>query len=98
MTVQFSGQRPGAELNGLEDLHDDLMKADAEDVLVVGIVRRAKRVLNDEKDEQYPVVRFARVEPVLDDAGRKTVQQLLDQAYRARTGNEALDLPEVEGE
>lgn len=96
MSVMFSGQRPGEELNGLEALHDELMEPHVEDVLVVGIVRRSKLVLNDEKDEQYPVVRFARVEPVLNEKDDKTVRGVLDRAYKARTGREALDLPEID--
>ena len=91
MSVMFSGQRPGEELNGLERLHDQFMEAGAEDVVVVAIVRQSKRTMNDEKGEEYPTVRFARVEPVL--AGDKLdALQMLDRAYKERTGNEALDI------
>jgi hypothetical protein len=88
----FSGQRPGEELNGLERLHDEFMRPDAEDVLVVAIVRRSKRTLNDEKGEEYPTVRFARVEPVTEN-DKVAAQQMLDRAYLARTGNDSLELP-----
>lgn len=90
MAVTFSGQRPGEELNGLEELHDKFMQPDVEDVIAVVVVRRAKRVLPDDKDG-YPVVRFARIEPVaVDDVDE--AKAMLERAYAARGGNEALDL------
>ncbi len=90
MAVTISGQRPGEELNGLEELHDKLMEADADDVVAVVVIRRVKRVLPDDKDS-YPVVRLARIEPVaVDDVPEATA--MLERAYAARTGNEALDL------
>lgn len=95
MSVMFSGQRPGEELNGLERLYDDFMKADSEDVVVVAIVRRASRKFDDEKGEAHPTVRFARVEPVLDGDKLETLQ-ILDRAYKARTGNEALDIADAD--
>ena len=97
MSVMFSGQRPGEELNGLEPLHDYFMAPEADDVVVVAIVRKSKRTMNDEKGEAYPTVRFARVEPVGDD-DKLAALSMLDRAYRARSGNEALDLPDVDDE
>jgi hypothetical protein len=93
----FSGQRPGEELNGLERLHDVFMKPGAEDVVVVAIVRQSKRTMNDEKGEEYPTVRFARVEPVLE-GDKLDALQILERAYKQRTGNEALDIADAEGD
>lgn len=95
MAVMFSGQRPGEELNGLERLHDAFMAPDAEDVVVVAVVRRSKRTMNDEKGEEYPTVRFARVEPVLE-SDKLGALQILDRAYKERTGNEALDIADAD--
>ncbi|MGX5770794.1 hypothetical protein ACWKWN_08590 [Microbacterium trichothecenolyticum] len=94
MAVTFSGQRPSEELNGLEDLHDAFMKADADDVIAVVVVRRAKRVLPDDKDG-YPVVRFARIEPVAAE-DVEAAQAILERAYSARTGAETLDLGDAD--
>lgn len=96
MTVMLSGQRPGDELNGLNDLQDDLLAPDAGDVVVVAVMRVTKIVDNVEKGERYPVVRLARVEPLLDESAKDTATDLLQGAYEARTGNEALDLSDVE--
>jgi hypothetical protein len=96
MTVQLSGQRPAEEHNGLERHHDALMKAHPADLIVVAVVRRAKRVLNDVTEEQYPVVRFARIE-VVGEADEEAATAMLERAWKARTNNEALDLPEQDG-
>lgn len=97
MTVMISGQRPGEELNGLNDLDEHLMGADAEDVVVVAVMRVTKIVDNVEKGERHPVVRIARVEPLLEGSAKDTAALLMQGAYEARTGNEALDLSDVEG-
>lgn len=94
MGIQLSGQVPAEDYNGLESLHDALMEDVVEDVVAVVIFRRAKRVLPDDKDP-YPIIRIARVEPVNGD-GVATARGLMDAAYKARTGNEQLDMPEVE--
>ena len=91
----ISGQRPGEEQNGLNELSDELMEANAEDVVVVAVMRVTKIVDNVEKGERHPVVRIARVEPLRDQPSIDAAQKLLQGAYAARTGNEALDLPEV---
>lgn len=98
MSVMISGQRPGEELNGLNDLGEHLMEADAEDVVVIAVMRVTKIVDNVEKGERHPVVRLARVEPVLEESAKGTAAQLMQGAYEARTGNEALDLADIEGE
>ena len=84
-------------MNGLNDLQEQLVKPDAEDVIVVAVVRATKIVDNLEKGERYPVVKLARVEPLLDGSAKETATNLLQGAYEARTGNEALDLSDVEG-
>jgi hypothetical protein len=92
MGIQLSGQVPAEEYNGLEAMHDVLMEDVVDDVVAVVVFRRAKRVLPDDKDA-YPILRIARVE-VVSGAGEDTARELLDSAYKVRTGNEALDFPE----
>lgn len=96
MGVQLSGQVPAEEYNGLESLHDELMADVVEDIVAVVVFRRAKRVLPDEKDP-YPILRIARVEPVSGD-GTDAARDLMDAAYKARTGNEALDMSALDDE
>lgn len=96
MGIQLSGQVPAEEYNGLEALHDELMADVVEDVVAVVIFRRAKRVLPDDKDA-YPILRIARVEAIRG-AEEDAARELLDDAYKARTGNEALDLSGLDDE
>lgn len=96
MGVQLSGQVPGEEYNGLEALHDELMADVVDDVVAVVVFRRAKRVLPDDKDA-YPILRIARVEAIKG-AGEDAARELLDDAYKTRTGNEALDLSALDDE
>lgn len=96
MGIQLSGQVPAEEYNGLEALHDTLMADVVDDVVAVVVFRRAKRVLPDDKDA-YPILRIARVEAI-QGAGVGTARELLESAYKARTGNEALDLSSLDDE
>lgn len=96
MGIQLSGQVPAEEYNGLEALHDALMADVVDDVVAVVVFRRAKRVLPDDKDA-YPILRIARVEAI-QGAGEDAARALLDEAYKARTGNEALDMSALDDE
>jgi hypothetical protein len=100
MAIQFSPARPSEENNGLEPLHDLLMKPTAEPIVAVVIIDRTKRVFgdSDSEDADYPVVRFTRVEPMLEGAARDAALELLNAAYDARGGKAALDLPVVDDE
>lgn len=96
MGIQLSGQVPAEEYNGLEALHDELMADVVDDVVAVVVFRRAKRVLPDDK-EPYPILRIARVEAI-QGSSEDTARALLDDAYKARTGNEALDMSALDDE
>jgi hypothetical protein len=98
MTINFSLARPNEESNGLEPLHDALMKPHAEPVVAVVVIHRTKRVFgdSDSDDADYPVVRFSAVEPVFE-GDREAALELLERAKAARSGKQALDLPAVEG-
>lgn len=96
MGIQLSGQVPAEEYNGLEALHDELMADVVDDVVAVVVFRRAKRVLPDDKDA-YPILRIARVEVVPKD-DEESARELMNDAYKARTGNAALDMSALDDE
>lgn len=99
MSVQLSPAKPAEDHNGLEALADELMKADvAEPVVVVGVLARTKRVLgdSDSEDSDYPVLRWARIEPVLE-GDREAAVAMADAALAARSGKAALEMPAEEG-
>jgi hypothetical protein len=56
----ISGQRPGEEQNGLDEIADELLAPNSEDVVVVAVMRVTKIVDAVEKGDRYPVVRIAR--------------------------------------
>lgn len=93
--IKWSSKKPADDLNGLEPLLEHFMDPQPEDVVAITIVRRAVRHLPD-GDDAYPEVRFARIEPVLGDEDRVTVQGILERAYQARVHDEALDLGDDE--
>jgi hypothetical protein len=97
MGVQFSPARPAEGNNGLDDLHDALMKPTADPIVAVVVITRTKRVFGDAdtEDADYPVVRFTRVEPLAGDEAAEALS-LLENAHAARTGKQALDLPATE--
>lgn len=98
MSIQFSPARPSEDNNGLEPLHDLLMRPTADPIVAVVVIDRTKRVFGDAdtEDSDYPVVRFTRVEPMLEGPARDAALELLNAAYDARGGKAALDLPAVE--
>jgi hypothetical protein len=91
----ISGQRPGDEQNGLDEIADELLAPNSEDVVVVAVMRVTKIVDAVEKGDRYPVVRIARIEP-LEGEAVDVAQKLLQEAYAQRTGNEALDLGDLD--
>lgn len=100
MSVNLSPARPAEDNNGLEALHDLLMKPDADPIVAVVVMTRTKRVFGDSDGEasDYPVMRFSAIEPILDADAKKTVVELLEQTRTERTGKQALDLGALESD
>lgn len=97
-SVQLSGQVPGEELNGLPPLQDYFLRADSDPVIAIVVIDTAKDVNNRVSGEKYPVVRFTRIEPVLDEGDAAAAREILTRAYNARENKEPLDLGDVEEE
>lgn len=98
MAVNLSPARPAEDNNGLEALHDLLMKPDADPILSIVVYTRTKRVFGDSDGEasDYPVVRASAIEPVLEPETKKQLLEILEQLRAKRTGKEALDLGALE--
>lgn len=90
MAVQISPARPSEEYNGLEAIHDALMKPSPEPVVAVVVIERTKQVFVDSDAEDYPVVRFSRIEPILSAEDQIAATEILERAASAR-GQAALD-------
>lgn len=91
MTVQIQPARPKDQHNGLEDLEQELLQDHGRTVTAVVTYAVAKIVDDLKKDEQYPVLYAKHIEPILGDA-REQAEALQVAAYKARTGENQLDL------
>lgn len=83
---------PKAERNGLFGNEEQLIELAREGKPLVAVVTFVlPKVIHDEiADERYPVVEIAHIEPIFGDDS--AVVKLRDKAYKARTGENALDL------
>lgn len=99
MGVQVQPAKPKDQLNGLEALESELL-GDHEQTVVAVVTYRVAKIVDDlKKDEQYPVLYIASIEPVRGELEEQALS-LREQAYKARTGEDQLDLdfaPEAEG-
>jgi hypothetical protein len=90
MTVQVQPARPKEQFDGLQALEASLLSDHTQTVTAVITYEVAKIVDDLKKDEQYPVLYIKSIEPLLGDhavMGR----ELLEKAYKARTGEDQLD-------
>lgn len=91
MTVQIQPARPKDQHNGLEALEHELLEEPGQTVTAIVTYAVAKVVDDLKKDEQYPVLYAKHIEPILGDE-REQAEALQQAAYKARTGQDQLDL------
>jgi hypothetical protein len=92
MTVQVQPARPKDQFNGLEAIEADILAAPrGESILAIVQYERKKRVEDEDKEETYPVLRVRHIEPIRGDLEAQA-RELLETAYKARTGEDQLDL------
>jgi len=99
MPTSFKNGVPKAERNGMFGNEERLIEAARTGAQITAIVTYAvPRVMHDEvADERYPVAEVVHIEPLFDEKRAGAAVKLRDAEYKARTGANALDLPEVEG-
>lgn len=91
MTVQVQPARPKEQLDGLNGLESELL-ADHEQVVVAVVTYKVAKIVDDlKKDEQYPVLYAQSIEPIRGDLVVEAIA-LRERAYKARTGEDQLDL------
>lgn len=92
MTVQVQPARPKDQFNGLEAIEAEILAAPrGETILAIVQYERKKRVEDEDREETYPVLRVRHIEPVLGELAEQ-VRGLLEVAYKARTGEDQLEL------
>lgn len=91
MTVQIQPAKPKDERNGLADIEAKIL-ANPHETITVITTYVVKKITEDvETGERYPVLKAKHIEPVLGDLATSTIS-LQQQAYKARTGADELDL------
>ena len=89
---------PKAERNGFfgnEETLIELAKAGRQVQVVVTFA--IPKVNHDEiADERYPMVEIVHIEPMSDDKDEAAALKLREKAYKARTGENALDVEDVD--
>ena len=83
---------PKAAKNGLYGMEADLI-AEAGVAVVAVVTFEVARVIHEElADERYPVMEITHIEPMRDGKAAKAATLLLEDAYKIRTAEGALDL------
>lgn len=99
MTVQISPAKPAEPHNGLADIETDILNAPHGELLTAIVTfQRTKRVEDEVKQENYPVVRMTHIEPITSAETLAQVKALQVSAYQVRTGETALDLGSIDDE
>lgn len=93
MTINISGQVPGESVNAMCGLDEEWQKdRTPEPVYAVVKIERSGFKHDDSKQERKPIMKLSHIE-IGDQAELKALAEKL---YTERTGENALDLPEVD--
>lgn len=93
MTINISGQVPGESVNAMYELDEEWQKdRTPEPVYAVVKIERSGFKHDDSKQERKPVMKLSHIEI----GDQEALKQTLADLYVARTGENALDLPEVD--
>lgn len=92
--TSFKNDVPKAERNGLFGTEKRLIELAKEGKPLLAIVQYSfPRVMHDEiADETYPVAQIDHIEPLFEAKPSAAADKLRAAAYKARTGENALDL------
>lgn len=90
-TVRMSGNLPGTKASGVQAHDDDFLGSEAPGpMVVVAIIERKKRTVDDVTEEVTAATRITQIEPLVGDA-KATALTLLREARQERTGEAELD-------
>lgn len=96
--TSFKNGVPKAERNGMFGAEEKLIElAKAGGTITAIVTYSVPKVIHDEiADERYPVAQIDHIEPLFGEKDAAAAVKLRDASYKARTSQDALDLPEVE--
>lgn len=87
---------PKAQKNGLFGIEEKLIAEAGMPVIAVVLFDVARVVHEELADERYPVLEITHIEPIRDEKAAKVATGLLEDAYKVRTEEGALDLGSVD--
>jgi hypothetical protein len=99
VSIQFNNGKIEDQYNGLVDMQQELLAfGDTDRVTAIVTYEVTKDVRDRKKGETYPVVRPTHIEPITSPEALVAAKELQVSAYQVRTGETALDLPDVDAE
>ena len=94
--TSFARGVPAEQANGFYGIEDELIADPSTQVTAIVTYEVDEIVHKELAGEQYPVVKIRHLEPLRDEKSIVAAVKLRDAAYKKRTGENALDLPEVD--
>lgn len=93
----FARGVPAEQNNGLYGIEDDLIELPAGSQIIAVVTFVVEEAMEKRNaGEQWPVIKIAHIEPLRDDKSEAAALKLRDAAYKARTGENTLDLGDDE--
>ncbi|MDQ1127601.1 hypothetical protein QE428_002634 [Microbacterium sp. SORGH_AS 505] len=92
----FKNGVPAEQSNGFFGLEEELMADPSKQVTAVVTFEVDDIVHKELTGDRYPVVKIKHIEPIREEKAEASVLKVRDAAYKKRTGENALDLPEVD--
>lgn len=90
---------PAEQANGLYGVEEELIEMAPGDQIVAVVTLTVEEVMEKRRaGEEWPVVTFKHIEPLWDEKSKAAALKLRDAAYKARTGENALDLAALDDE
>ncbi|MFT4281227.1 hypothetical protein [Microbacterium sp.] len=90
--TSFKNGVPKGERNAFFGIEEQIMAAPGDTIVAVVTYEVAKIVHEEIEDVKYPVVEIKHIEILGDEKAKAAAVKLRDAAYKARTGQNALDL------
>lgn len=88
---------PAEQANGLFGVEEQLIEMAPGDQIVAVVTFNVDEVMEKRRaGEEWPVVAMKHLEPLWDEKAATAALKLRDAAYKKRTGQDALDIPEAD--
>lgn len=95
--TSFARGVPAEQSNGFYGIEDDLIEEAGGEPIVAVVTYVVDEVVEKRvAGEQYPVLKIKHIEPLRSQKAADAAIKLRDEAYKARTGRDTLDLGEDE--